>query len=402
MRICQLLAAVLVVLSCARSVYGLAEERIGPDRDQSFPTVEQPGWPAGMIEIVRHDSRVYSTWCNGNDNFYFKAAPDQIGQLVKLYCATRLRDHVIIIKKGKGEAKTFGGNKIDYNVNLHDIGGIAFLMQRKGEAETCEPTLTIFADPAADQGFWKKITLPDSVVLMNEAANCPLESKATKPKRKVWFARVRFDDAKPAVDFESDVSTKVTLWEKNVKAGIQLGKIGREGYFHAAFSDKEIADLKAGKSWLTLTVGNWLTEARNDHPKLSVEKLSLDEKAALPVTIAKPEYYYGRILFEDGSPPILVPAPWPGAGISVDFPYAGVPQIDSEGYFKVFFTKEQYEKLKAEKVRKNIYIPSYEQRNSSTAQFEFPASKLSQDKRKAGVVRIPFPGPQREGLQSVP
>jgi hypothetical protein len=400
MRTCQLLAGVLVLLSCARSVYGMAEERVGPDKDQRFPTVQQPGWPAGMIEIVRHDSRVYSRWCNGNESFYFKATPDQVSQLVKLYCATRLRDHVIIIKKGKGEVRSFHGDKFDHNVDFHFLGGIALFMTRdKGEAETCEPTLTIFVDPAADQRFWKKIALPDSVIMKNEAADCPLKGKASKPKRKVWFARVRFDDSAPAADFEHGVSTKVTLWEKNVKTGIQLGDVDREGHFHAAFSDKEIADLKAGKSWLTLTMGNWLTEAREDHPRLSVEKLCLDKKTAQPVTIAKPQYYYGRILFEDGSPPILVPAPWPGATITVDFPYAGMPRIDSEGYFRVYFTKEQYEKLRADKVRKNIYIPSYEQKNSSTAKFAFPASELSRDKRKAGVVKIPFPGPRKEGSQ---
>jgi hypothetical protein len=388
-RTCRLLPAILVLLSCARSGYGMAEERIGPD-DGERPTVQQPGWPAGMVEIPRHDSRVYSIWCNGNENFYFKATPDQIGELVKRYCATRLRDHVIFIKKQKSEVKTFHGDKVDYNVNFHILDGIALFMTRnKGEAETFEPTLTIFVDPAADQGFWKKIALPDSVILKNEAANCPLKGKATKPKRKVWFARVNFDNSTPAAD--SGVQTKVTLWEKNVKTGIHLGDVDREGYFHAAFSDGEIADLKTGKTWLTMTLGNWLTEPKKDHPKLSVEKLSLDKKTAQPVTIAKPEYYYGRILFEDGSPPILVPAPWPGARIWVDFPYAGMPHIDSEGYFKVFFTKEQYEKLRAGKVRKNIYIPSYEQKNCSSARFEFPASKLSRDKRKAGVVKIPFP-----------
>ena len=67
----------------------------------------------------------------------------------------------------------------------------------------------------------------------------------------------------------------------------------------------------------------------------------------------------------------------------VDFPYAGMPQIDPDGYFKVYFTKDQYENLKTGKVRigKNIYIPSYEEKGSSTARFEFPASKLSRDKR---------------------
>ena len=66
-----------------------------------------------------------------------------------------------------------------------------------------------------------------------------------------------------------------------------------------------------------------------------------------PVRIKKPVFYHGRILFEDGSPPILNPVPWPGAEIRIDFPYAGSPRIDSKGYFKVYFTKEQYEKIKA-------------------------------------------------------
>jgi hypothetical protein len=352
-----------------------------------------------MIEIARHDSRVYSRECNGNENFYFKATPDQIGELIKLYSATRLRDHVIIIKNEKPEVKTFSGDKIDYNVDFHYLGGIALFMTReKGEAETYEPTLTIFVDPAAGQAFWKKIALPDNIVLNNQAANCPWKGKAAKPKRKVWYARVNFEDSTPAADFEHGVHTGVTLWEKDVKAGIDLGEVNNKGQFSAAFSDKEIADLKAGKLWLTLTVGNWMTEARNDHPKLSVEKLSLDNQTVQPVTVAKPEYYYGRILFEDGSPPILVPAPWPGARISVDFPYAGPPHIDPDGYFKVCLTKEQYENLKTGKVRigKNIYIPSYTEKNVSTARFEFPGSKLSPDKQKAGVVKIPFPGPKKE------
>jgi len=403
MKTCQLLPAVLVLLSCAQSGYGMRTETIGPDRGRKFPTVEQPGWPAGMVEILRHDSRVYSTWQSGDEDFYFKAAPADINELIKLYCETRLRDHVVIIKNQKSEVRTFKGEKVDYNVNLHFVGGITLAMTRRNEeAETYEPTLTIFADPAADQVFWEKIALPESIVLNNEAANCPLKGKAAKPKRRVWFARMYFDDSAPAADFDHGVSTKVTFWEENVKAGIHLGEVNPDAYFHAAFSEKEIADLTAGKTWLTLTLGNWLTEARRDHPKLSVERLSLDKQTVQSVTIAKPEFYYGRILFEDGSPPIVIPAPWPSARIWVEFPYAGIPRIDSEGYFKVYFTKEQYENLKAAKVEKNIYIPSYEEKGHSTARFEFPVSKLSRDKGHAGVVRIPFPGPQREGSESVP
>ena len=79
MKTYHLLLAMGVLLSSASATFGMATERIGPDKDQRFPTVAQPGWPAGMINILGHDSRVYSIDVNGNENFYFKANPGEIG-----------------------------------------------------------------------------------------------------------------------------------------------------------------------------------------------------------------------------------------------------------------------------------------------------------------------------------
>ncbi len=140
MKTYQLLLALGFLLGCVSAGYGMATEQIGPDKDQRHPTVEQPGWPAGMIKMLGHDSRVYSIWVNGNENFYFKAAPDEIGQLIKLYSTTRLRDHIVIVKTGTQEVGTFKGNKIEYNVNLHYLGGIALAMTRRNAtAETLNP-----------------------------------------------------------------------------------------------------------------------------------------------------------------------------------------------------------------------------------------------------------------------
>ena len=119
-----------------------------------------------MIEILRHDSRVYSIWVNGSENFYFKATPGEIGELIRLYSEARLRDHVVIIKKEKKEVRTFKRDKIDYNVNFHYLGGIALAMNRRSpEAETYEPTLTIYVDAGADQALSKQITIPDNVIV---------------------------------------------------------------------------------------------------------------------------------------------------------------------------------------------------------------------------------------------
>ncbi len=165
-------------------------------------------------------------------------------------------------------------------------------------------------------------------------------------------------------------------------------------------SEKEIADLKNSMAWLTVTIGNFLVKAAKTDMRFPVEKLTRVEEQAKPVQVNVPSYYHGRLLFEDGSPPILDPAPWPGAEIMVDFPYTGPAIFDSDGHFKVSLTKEQYKKLAARKDQRNIYIPSYQRKGSSAALYAFPASLLSQDKAKAGVVKIPRPEPPRQELST--
>jgi hypothetical protein len=265
----------------------MGSEHFGPVNYQA--AVEQPGQPPGLFGFLGHDSRTYSTWVNGNENFYFKATPDETGQLIKLYSEIRLRDHVVMIKQGKKEVRTFEGHKIEYNVNFHFLSGIALSgMRRKGKAETYEPTLTIYVDAGADRASLKEIAIPDNIIVNSEVASWPLKSKATKPNRRLWYVEVVFDDKKPATDFENDLRTRVTLWEEDAEIGFDLDFVDYKGQFSAAFSEKEIADLKAGKTWLTLTVGNQWTAARKDDVKLDLDNMSLDPSKVKVVEVTKP------------------------------------------------------------------------------------------------------------------
>jgi hypothetical protein len=397
MRAYQLFPAVLILLSCGRTGHAAATEEIGPDKDRSHPTVEQPGWPAGMVEIVRHDSRVYSIWVNGNEDFYFQATPGHIGELIKLYSQTRLRDHVVCVKKAKDKVTTFQRDEIGYNVNLHYLGGIALAMTRRdGGAETYEPTLTILVDAGAPQNLSQQITIPDNFVVSSDVAGWEGKVRGTVPKRVLWHAAVVFDDGKPAADFENGVSTKVTLWETDAETGFDLGSVSHIGQFTAAFSDEEIASLKAGRMWLTLTAGNPMTAPAKGDTKLPIDQMSMDPSQVKTVKVAKPGIYLGRLLFEDGSPAVLDPPPWPGAEISLTFPFAGRITVDEQGYCKVFLTPGQFEEAKAQPVRKNVYVPDVEKKGRSTARYAFPAAKLSLDKDKAGEMRIPRPRAQKK------
>jgi hypothetical protein len=362
-----------------------------------YPTLAQLDSPAGILGLSCHESRVYSIWENGRENFYFKATPDEINELIRLFSESRMRDHELCLRVGTPSVRSFKDNKISYNVNLHVLGGIALAYYRGGNEgpETCEPTLTVYVDPVADV-FLKQMTLPDNIILTNLVVDSLIKGKATRPNRKVWHAQVQFEDSTPAADFQHLFSTEVTLWKKDAKRGINLGRVSHKGYFSAGFSEKEIANLNTGESWLTLTAGNSRTEAKKDHPRLSVKNFVLDKQKVQPVKIGKPKFYHGRILFEDGFPPILDPVTWGRAEIGVHFPYIGIVPIDSGGYFRVYFTKAQYERIKAAKVRENIFFPSYEEKGMSTTRFVFPPSKLSLEKTKAGVVKIPKPGPKKD------
>jgi hypothetical protein len=370
----------LAIFGWVPTVFGMATEQIGPDRDH--PTVAQPDWPKRIENVPRHGSRVYSIWVNGNENFYFHADLAQANELLALFSKARLRDHEVWIKRGQKQVESFGKQAIGYNVHLQVNGGLARRMENH---EGSEPQLTVYVDetlPAA------KLVFPTNLIVHDDTGEVAAKTGTVTPKRDPWYGRVQFEDGGATVG--AGVNIRISLWQLEQADEIKFGPVNREGRFSVRFSEEELADLKSGKSWLTITVGNWLTEAKKDDPKFPVERLG-DKDSAQVVKVPGPKYYYGRLLFEDGTPPKLDPAPWAGARIMVDFSYAGSTEPDEEGYFKVFFTKEQLEQVQADKPRKNVYIPDRLESGRSTARGAYPASLLSLDKAQAGTVKIPRP-----------
>lgn len=385
----SILSSCCVLLAACCLCYGLAFEQIGPDTDH--PTVSQPDWPQGIVEIPRHQSRVYSIDVNGNTNFYFKCTVDQINELLSFFGKAGMRDHIVRIRPGTEKARTFGGEEIEYNVRLQIVGGIVLFMTREEQREglPLEPELTILTGD--DAAILKKLKWPENVIVESEIPGLSVNSDNKRPKRDVYYARLEFEDGSPPVEFVKNRS-RITLWRQKEANGISVGSVNNKGYSTIQLSEKELASLKDGTSWLTITIGNWLVEARRTDQRLPVEMLTQEKEQAQAVKVKQLAYYYGRLLFEDGSPPFLDSPPWwPGVEINIDFPYAGSASFDSEGYFKVYFTSDQYEEAKARKARRNIYIPDHKERGHASALWVFPVSLLSQDKAKAGVVKIPKP-----------
>ena len=291
---------------------------------------------------------------------------------------------------------SFKGTAFRYNASLHVLSGIALWHAKSTatEADTFEPTLTIRIATDADRKLLERFNWPKHVVIDNQVPDWNLSSKIQKPARKLMYALLEFEDGQPASDFESGMSTTLTLWDKHNTAGISLGKVGNDGRFSAPFSLDEIRRLKSGEIWLTTTVGNYLTVAIPDHPRLPVDRLSLDAASVLPTVVARSTEYHGQILFTDGSPPILDPEPWPGAEIHLNIPFAGRIQPDENGRFRITLTESQFEELSATPLSKNVYVPLYGTQGRSRALHAYPVRRLKRNISDVQAFRIPRPMPE--------
>jgi hypothetical protein len=388
----------LFVLCLGEAAYGVRTEQIGPDKPDR-PTISQPGWPKGIVDVPRHPSRVYSMEASGNENFYFKATPAEANEIVTAFSKARMRDHIVVIAAERKDVKPFNGGPIDYNVNLQVVAGIALFMVHEGRSTLpSEPQLTIFAGD--NQALVGKVAWPKNVIIRNEVPGLAVPKGQTEPKRELYYGRLEFADGSPPSGFVEHVNSRVTLWDQQAELGFNVGDVNNAGYFSVALSKDEMADLKAGKTWLTVTFASAFTEARKTDQRIPADRLVRDKGQAKAFQVQGLPYYYGRILFEDGSPPVLDPLPWPGAEIRVSFPTA-FTGVDSEGYFKVVFTEEEIEKMKARKPDMNIIVPDPLQKNRSRGMASFPVDLLSQDKAKAGVVKIPRPvAPKKELVEA--
>lgn len=385
------LCSCLLLSAAPVPALALIEEHIGP-APKAFM---QPGWPAGLAPLLRHESRVYSRWVNGNNDFYFDADLPQLKQLINNYAAMRLRDHSVYLRQGTPVTKSLKDQAFSYTAHLKLLEGIALWHVRttSDDAVTLEPELTIYVSGEADRIALEEFDWPDHLVLDSDVEGLKLPAGRQRPARKMLHTIVQFDNGKPAVDFEANLSTKVTLWEKDRTAGIALGDIRHDSTFSVAFSKDELQQLNDGQLWLTLTVGNFAVRPSATDSRLNISSFRLKPDNVIPVQIAQPSWYHGQLLFDDGSPPIMDPKPWPGAGIRISFPFGAFVEPDGEGRFRLFLTADQLSELKERKPRKNIYVPLYGTRGRSRATHVFPADQLATSPELVRPVRIPRPVP---------
>jgi len=113
-----------------------------------------------ILSVLNDSNRVYSTWCNGNEYFYYRGDSTALNTFLKKCAEIKNTDIILEIKKGKGIAKTFSKKKqIPYTWNVNIKTGIAAAHAGKKKGKTV--VVTIYVDGKTIQR--KSIKIPEAI-----------------------------------------------------------------------------------------------------------------------------------------------------------------------------------------------------------------------------------------------
>ncbi|HUW19986.1 MAG TPA: redoxin domain-containing protein [Sedimentisphaerales bacterium] len=192
----------------------------------------------------------------------------------------------------------------------------------------------------------------------------------------------------PVKDFRLDIRNRVD-WKDYSR---DLHQYGRKQTLNTTDGRFRVDSLPAGLYRVSIYPEQALYEANFVEVTLEGGEVTDITPQLRQKPVVKKETYYGRVLYNDGTPAVHEPPPWPGARTFVSFGHpAGSDitfKVDDEGYFTACLTDEQIEQVKAGKARLDIFCPSYEDEHTSHPVGRFPAELLSRQKNEAGAVTI--------------
>jgi len=124
-----LLVACLSIMAVS-DVFGSGEETFG---NKPFPESNFGDWP-NVMPVVNDTHRVYHSWVNGNENFYFRGDTDALNIALKSFAQVKAEKLTVILRPAPGRVSSFNEEqKFVFNWQLHLLGGIAKHMSTRDQ-----------------------------------------------------------------------------------------------------------------------------------------------------------------------------------------------------------------------------------------------------------------------------
>jgi len=162
----MMMVVLVSVLACGASAPNfMGEETIG---NKPFTIHNYKDWP-NILPVINNKSRVYHTWVNGDERFYYNTSTDQLNQLLIDYSKLAGKKEVLILPQSEN-VKTFDQKQnFPFNCSLHLVGGIAKTIAAKNKGSVfwpIDPQLTIRVTPENDL---TKLKIPAGVKIISLA-----------------------------------------------------------------------------------------------------------------------------------------------------------------------------------------------------------------------------------------
>ncbi len=149
----------------------MGEETIG---NKPLNALNYTAWK-NIMPVANHKSRVYHSWVNGDERFYYQGNVEQLNQLLANFSQLEQDVREIVILPGPGSVSNFDQNrKFSFNCEMHLVGGIAkhqTELDKGGLFWPLHPRITIRLD---DQFELDALKIP---------ANCQLVSPIELKRR---------------------------------------------------------------------------------------------------------------------------------------------------------------------------------------------------------------------------
>jgi HEAT repeats len=156
----------LLALFPSGRVWAMGEEDFG---NTALNEANFQDWP-GIMPLVNHPSRVYHSWVNGNEHFYYRGDAAALNDALRKFAASKAEVHEVLLRPAPCIVESFNSaKKIPYDWDLHIVGGIAryqTTLDLGSKVWSKTPTMTVCVGTGIDLG---KIKVPKGVAIVDLA-----------------------------------------------------------------------------------------------------------------------------------------------------------------------------------------------------------------------------------------
>jgi hypothetical protein len=124
-------------------------------------------WP-GIMPLLEHPSRVYATWVNGNENFYYAGDIAAFNDALRSFADAELDVYEVVLRPGPGLIDSWDGDHhFEFLWHVNVMGGIARHMTGEDKGDLVwrpDPTVSLYV---TDESQLDALEIPDGITLLD-------------------------------------------------------------------------------------------------------------------------------------------------------------------------------------------------------------------------------------------